>query len=182
MKPNSALLKVQGLVRRGHFDAAINICESALRLNPSNAKVNSILGEVLIHAGQNDQAAKVLEVAFKTEPMNEEHWIRLLAAQHRSGNLTRCRELLVMGRGLIPDEQLKMFAHGVSQPPEARLKSIVDLLQKKNYLSAEIAARMFMEDFPEHQFGGVVMRDIFKATGRKIEALELICEAPAHTA
>lgn len=84
---------------------------------PLHPQANSLLGALLIHVGQNEQAARVLEVAFKCEPWNEEHWIRLLAAHHRAGNLGRAKELLVIGEGLIPKEQLKMFAYGISQPP-----------------------------------------------------------------
>lgn len=178
MQPNVTLLKAQGLVKRGQFDAAIKLYRGLLRLNPLSAHVNSLLGELLIHRGLNEQAAQVLEVAYKTAPQEEEHWIRLLAAQHRAGNLARCRELLLLGEGLIPKEQLAMFAHGISQPPANRVNALMGLFQKKNYVSAEISARMFIEDFPEHAFGWAMLRDVLKATGREVEAQMLLNQEP----
>jgi tetratricopeptide (TPR) repeat protein len=140
-------------------------------MSPSNAEVNSLLGELLIHIGQNEQAAKVLEVAYQAAPQDEEHWIRLLAAHHRAGNLVRCRELLVLGEGLIPKAQLDLFAHGISQPPANRINALIHLFKKKkNYLSAEISAWMFIEDFPEHPFGWAMLHDVLNATGREPEA------------
>ena len=179
---NLSLLKAQALVKRGQFDAAIKLYRSILRLMPLHPQVNSLLGGLLIHIGQNEQAAQVLEVAFKVDPSNEEHWIRLVAAQHRAGNLVRCRELLVCGEGLIPKEQLALFAHGISQPPANRLDSLIGLFKKQNYVSAEISARMFIEDFPEHPFGWAMLRDVFKVTGREIEAQALLDDAPVATA
>ena len=38
------------------------------------------------------------------------------------------------------------------------------LFKKQNYVSAEISARMFIEDFPEHPFGWAMLRDVFKVT------------------
>ena len=67
-----------------------------------------------------------------------------------------------------------MFAHGISQPPANRIDALMALFQKKNYVTAEISARMFIEDFPKHPFGYVVLRDILKATGREAEAQELL--------
>ena len=178
MQPTVTLLKAQGLVKRGQFDTAIKLYQGILRLNPLNAQVNSLMGELLIHMGQNERAAEVLERAYKASPHEEEHWVRLLAAQHRSGNLKRCRELLVLGEGLLPKEQLEMFAHGISQPPANRIDALMALFQKKNYVTAEISARMFIEDFPKHPFGYVVLRDILKATGRETEAQELLGQEP----
>lgn len=139
-----------------------------------------MLGGLLIHAGHNEQAARVLEVAFAAEPWNEEHWIRLLAAHHRAGNLARARELLTLGEGLIPKEQLDMFAYGISQPPPNRIESVMGLLKRKNYVSAEISARMLIEDFPDHPLGWAVLRDVFKETGREQEAETLCQRAPTQ--
>ena len=138
-----------------------------------------MLGELLIHMGLNEQAAQVLEVAYKTAPQDQEHWVRLLAAQHRAGNLARCRELLVLGEGLMPKEQLEMFANGISQPPANRLEALMALLKKKNYVSAEISARMLIEDFPEHPFGWAVLKDVLMATGREIQAEALLSTVKA---
>lgn len=176
MQPNLTLLKAQNLVSRGQFDAAIKLYRGMLRLMPSNPRINSLLGELLIHTGHNEQAAKVLEVAHAAHPREQEHWIRLLAAQHRAGNLIRCRELLVIGEGILPKDQLEMFAHGISQPPANRIDALMSLFKKKNYVSAEISARMFIEDFPEHPFGWAVLRDVFSATGRELEALALLSD------
>ena len=169
MQPTATLLKAQTLVKRGQFDAAIKLYSGILRLTPLNAQVNSLLGDLLIHLGQNEQAAEVLERAYQAAPHAEEHWIRLLAAQHRCGHLARCHELLALGEGLLTKEQLKMFAHGISQPPANRLSAVVSLVTKKNYVSAEISARMLIEDFPEHPFGYEVLREVMKATGREYE-------------
>lgn len=182
LPPNLTLLKAQTLVRRGKFDSAIKLYRGMLRLMPNNPKINSLLGELLIHTGHCDQAAKVLEIAHAGEPREPEHWIRLLAAHHRAGNLVRCREILAIGEGLLPKDQLEMFARGISQPPANRLDALMSLVKKKNFVSAEISARMFIEDFPEHPFGWAILIDVFNATGRGEEAKALLAELPLPAA
>lgn len=44
------------------------------------------------------------------------------------------------------------------------------LMKKRSFVSAEISARMLIDDFPEHPFGWTVLRDLLKATGRSQEA------------
>ena len=118
---------------------------------------------------QDPDLADQLLLPDETADLRHALRMRLLAAQHRSGNLARCRELIALGEGLMPKEQLEMFAHGISQPPANRLDSLMSLFKKKNYVSAEISARMFIEDFPDHPFGWAVLRDVLKATGREYE-------------
>lgn len=182
MHRNQPLAKAQALVKRGQLDAAIKIYRSILLTSHASPQVKSLLGALLIQVGQNEQAAKVLEEALSAAPKNEEHWIRLLAAHHRAGNLVRCRELLVYGESLMTKQQLAMFEYGISQPPVSRLDAVAGLLKKQNYVSAEISARMFIEDFPKHPFGWAMLREVFNATGRVLEAQALLDNEPLASA
>jgi tetratricopeptide (TPR) repeat protein len=179
---NQPLTKAQALVKRGQFDAAIKIYRAILHTNQASPRIYGLLGALLIQVGQNEQAAKVLEEALKAEPTNVEHLIRLLAAHHRAGNLVRCRELLVLGESLMSEQELAMFEHGISQPPASRLDALKLLLKKQNYVSAEISARMFIEDFPQHPFGWTMLREVFNATGRALEAQALLDNEPLAAA
>ena len=60
----------------------------------------------------------------------------------------------------FPESELAQFEQELSVPPQDRLEAIEKLIAQKNYVSAEIAARLLMEDFPEHAAGGDLLQKI----------------------
>ena len=137
-------------VQSGQYDAAIKLYRGLLRLTPKQAQINSLLGAVLIQVGQHEAAAEVLEVAFAGEPHNPEHWVRLLVAHHRAGHVQRARELLPQGAAMgIPAEHIERFRQDLSEPPPKSVAAVEKLIHTGNWVSAEIAARLLVSDYPE---------------------------------
>jgi len=76
--------------------------------------------------------------------------VRLLAAHHRASHVQRARELLPHGTVIgIPAEHIDRFRLDLSEPPEKSLQAVHKLSESGKRLSAEIAARMQVEDYPE---------------------------------
>ena len=137
-------------VQSGQYDAAIKLYRGLLRLTPKQAQINSLLGAVLIQVGQHEAAAEVLEVALAAEPNNPEHWVRLLVAHHRAGHVQRARELLPYGAAMgIPAEHIERFRQDLSEPPPKSVAAVEKLIEADNWVSAEIAARLLVSDYPE---------------------------------
>ena len=85
----------------------------------------------------------------------------LLVAHQRCGNLQRAREVLAeMRQKGFSEEELKVFEQELSEPPLGRLVAIEGLIEQKNYVSAEIAARLVMKDFPEHTAGDRLLQRV----------------------
>lgn len=150
MSIQQTLLKAQRCVQAGQYNAAIQHYRGLLRLTPKHPQVNNLLGTVLIQVGQPEAASKVLEVALEAEPANPEHWIRLIAAYHRAGHVQRARELLPQGVAMGVDDDLMAQLHkSLTEPPTLALQAIDKLLKMGNIMSAEIAARMMVADYPD---------------------------------
>ena len=150
MTIQQTLLKAHQCVKAGQYDAAIKHYRGLLRLTPKHPQVNNLLGTVLIQVGQPEAAAKVLEVALEAEPANPEHWIRLIAAYHRAGHVQRARKLLPQGVAMGVDNDLMEQLHkSLSEPPALALQALGKLVKAGNVVSAEIAARMMVEDYPD---------------------------------
>ena len=49
--------------------------------------------------------------------------------------------------------------------PEDRLEAIEKLIAQKNFVSAEIAARLLMEDYPGHEVGGQLLHKVLELNG-----------------
>jgi hypothetical protein len=60
----------------------------------------------------------------------------------------------------FPEKDLQVFEQELSEPPPERLEAIEKLIAQQNYVSAEIAARLLMEDFPEHAAGSDLLQKV----------------------
>lgn len=152
-------------VQSGQYEAAIKLYRGLLRLTPKQAQINSLLGAVLIQVGQYEAAAEVLEVAFAGEPHDPEHWVRLLVAHHRAGHVQRARELLPQGEAMgIPAEHIERFRQDLSEPPPKSVAAIEKLIEASNWVSAEIAARLLVSDYPESAAAQACLDRVLAAT------------------
>ena len=150
MSIHQTLLKAHQCVKAGQYDAAIKHYRGLLRLTPKHPQVNNLLGTVLIQVGQPEAACKVLQVALEAEPANPEHWIRLIAAYHRAGHVQRARELLPQGVAMGVDNDLMEQLHkSLTEPPTLALQALNKLVKTGNRMTAEIAARMMVQDYPD---------------------------------
>lgn len=149
MSLQQTMLKARQLVQGGQYDAAIKLYRGLLRLTPKQPQINSLLGALLIQIGKPEQAVKPLEIAFALAPELPENWVRLLIAHHRGGDIHRARELLELGASLgVPEERLAVFRKDLSEPPETAVSGVEKLIVEGNRISAEIAARMMLADYP----------------------------------
>ena len=143
------LAKARQLVQSGQYDAAIKLYHGLLRLTPKHPLVNSLLGALLIQIGKPEEAVKPMEIAFALTPELPENWVRLLVAHHRGGDIHRARELLEQGASMgVPEERLIVFRKDLSEPPETAVSGVEKLIETGNKISAEIAARMIVADYP----------------------------------
>lgn len=144
------LLQAKQCVQRGHLNDALQIYRGLLRLMPQHPTVNSLLASVLIEIGQPEQAVKPLEIASAQEPDNTEHWVRLLAAYHRSGLVHQARQLLDKGADLgVQERIIEELRQSLSNPPQTQVQALHTLIESGNRVSAEIAARMMVTDYPD---------------------------------
>jgi len=60
----------------------------------------------------------------------------------------------------FPESELAVFEQELRVPPHDRLDDIEKLIANKNFVSAEIAVRLLMEDFPGHRVGAQLLQDV----------------------
>ena len=65
----------------------------------------------------------------------------------------------------FPESELAQFEQELSVPPQDRLEAIEKLIAQKNYVSAEIAARLMMDDYPGHEVGGQLLHKVLELNG-----------------
>lgn len=148
------LKRAQSQVQRGQIDASIKIYKGLLVSFPTHPQVNTELGVLLLHHRAPEDAVKPLEKAVAAFPNILKLWICLLVAHQKCGNLVKARNVLAdMRQRGFPEAQLSIYEKELLEPPSDRLASIQALIDKENYVSAEIAARLLMSDYPNHPAG-----------------------------
>ena len=128
---------------------------------PNHPQVNAELGVLLLHHRPPQDAVIPLERAVKAQPNVFSLRVCLLVAHQRCGNLVKAREVLAsMQEKGFPEKKLTMFEQELNEPPPDRLASVHNLLEQHKLLSAEIAARLLVEDFPGHAGAGVLLQEV----------------------
>ena len=155
------LKRAQTHVQRGQIDAALKLYKGLLLSFPNHPQVNTELGVLSLHHRPPQEAIKPLEKAVSALPLAFELWVCLLVAHQKCGNLHRAREVLAeMRQKGFPEKELQGFEQELSEPPKERLEAIEKLIAQQNYVSAEIAARLLIEDFPEDPAGEILLQRV----------------------
>ena len=161
------LNRARSHVQRGQIVAALKLYKGLLVTVPNHPQVNAELGVLLLHHRPPQDAVIPLEKAIKTQPNFFDLWVCLFVAHQRCGNLVKARDVLAsMRQKGFPEKELAGFEQELSEPPPDRLASVHKLLEQHDFLSAEIAARLLVEDFPEHAGAGVLLQEVLNRAGR----------------
>ena len=143
------LVRAQTLVKRGQIDAALKIYKGLLVTFPNHPQVNTEVGVLLLHHRPAQEAIKPLEKAVSALPMARDLSVCLLVAHQRCGNLKRAREVLsqMYAQGFEPSA-LAQFEQELNEPPREDLDALAQMQAQQQWVNAEIAARMMVNDYP----------------------------------
>jgi tetratricopeptide (TPR) repeat protein len=168
------LQHAQALEQRSKHEAALKIYRGLLVLLPSHPLVHARLGALLLRLGRPAQAVSSLEQALQAEPDDMGHWVRLLSAFQQSDNMTRARDLLDeaidIGLGV---ERLQTLARALQEPPQVRQEGLIQLYNQGSHVSAEIAARLLIDDYPSHPLGWQILGAVLHDVGKLQESLQV---------
>ncbi|PIT81349.1 M48 family metallopeptidase [Limnohabitans sp. 15K] len=143
------LLRAQTHVKRGQIDAALKIYKGLLVTFPNHPQINTEVGVLLLHHRPAQEAIKPLEKAVSALPNARELCVCLLVAHQRCGNLKRAREVLAQmySQGFEPSS-LTQFEQELNEPPREDLEALKKMVSQQQWVNAEIAARMMVNDYP----------------------------------
>ncbi len=92
-----AKLLAKPLARSGKVDQAVELLESALKLNKMDPQINFELGEVQIIARRYQAAINHFEIAWNADELKEKVRYRLADALRRNGEFTKAIEMIGTG-------------------------------------------------------------------------------------
>jgi len=143
------LQRAQTHVKRSQINAALKLYKGLLVTVPNHPQVNTELGVLLLHHRPPQEAIKPLEKAVTALPLAFELWMCLLVAHQRCGHLHKAREILAsMRQKGFPEKELAQFEQELNEPPREDLETLEQMLAQQQWVNAEIAARMMVNDYP----------------------------------
>jgi Flp pilus assembly protein TadD len=91
---------------------AFEVCQRAIKLDPSNGHAHAILGEALSALGQEIQAMEHFSLATQLAPHKSESWLSLSKANLSAGKRDKAIETLRTASHAVPDDPAIFFALG----------------------------------------------------------------------
>ena len=149
MSLQQTLIKARTCVQRGQVDAAIKLYRGLLVSFAQHPQVNADLGLLLLQHRSAQEAIPYLNRAVAASPTAFQPWVCLIIAHQRCGDLVRAREVLAQMQAQGFDAaQLALYEHELNEPTPEAVQALVQLIDSGNRISAEIAARMMVQDYP----------------------------------
>ena len=153
---DAALRSARLQLQKNNASNVIRLCHQLAVKAPNDARLHELLGSAYLMTGQAVRALPHLLIAYN--PKSALSWWNLLVAQHQSGNIKEARALLNLAPATeLPPAQLALITRTVNTPSQQRVDSLQALVDKGQMLDAEIAAWLFLEDYPNHPLGKEVL-------------------------
>ncbi len=136
-------------MQRGQVDAAIKLYRG-LSVNMAHyPQINTELGVLLLQHRTPKDAVPFLSKAVAAAPAAFEPWVFLVIAHQRCGDLPRARQVLAQMQAQGFDAtRLAVYEQELNEPTPEAVQALAQLIDSGNQVSAEIAARMMVSDYP----------------------------------
>ena len=149
MSIQHALVRARGCVQRGQIDSAIKLYRGLLVSFAQHPQVNADLGLLLLQHRTAQEAIPYLSRAVAALPTAFQPWVCLVIAHQRCGDLVSARDVLAQMHAQGFDAaQLAVYEQELNEPTPEAVQALTQLIHSGNRISAEIAARMMVQDYP----------------------------------
>lgn len=163
-------------IQQGRNQQAAQLLTKVLRLLPKHPQGNSRLGTLLMQAGQTEDAIRHFQTACESQPKVIFHRLRLLSAYQQTGDVRKAQQVLEQAaQQQWPAQVMEQLAKVAMEPPGQRQHGLLTMhLSSKDLLTTEIAARLFIDDYPDHPLGWQILGALLYNSGKFEESLAVV--------
>ena len=170
--------------REGKLQDAERLYRTILQSQPAHPDANHNLGVLAVSVNKADAALPLFKTALEANPKIEQFWLSYIVALIKEQQFENAKQVFEQAkkRGvdtgrlnsleaqLSPKTQKPSTAR--ASPPQELLNNLFGHYQSGRFSDAEKLSVSITEDFPKHQAAWKVLGAVFKATGRKSEAVD----------
>lgn len=159
---------------QGRFPLAAQLLRRVLRQLPRNAQAHDQLARVCMRQRDFASAITHLRVLSGLQPRNVSVWVRLIHCLNVLGNHAGAVQALESASAVGMDERMiERLEAQLVHPPLVRQQMLLSQYQQgDDTVTCEIAAHLFISDYPEHPLGWQILGALQHDAGRLEEALQ----------
>jgi Flp pilus assembly protein TadD len=170
--------------REGKLQDAEHLYQAILQSQPLHPDANHNLGVIAGSVNKTKAALPLFKTALEANPKIEQFWLSYIDALIKEKQFENVKRVIEQAKTQgVAEEKLNTLEAQLpfetqiqnvnsANPPQERLSSLLECYQTGQYGDAEKLAVSITQEFPQHQFGWKVLGAVFKATGRKSEAVD----------
>jgi tetratricopeptide (TPR) repeat protein len=128
---------------------ALDICQKAIELDPSNGQAHALLGEALTSLGEIDQALEHFDLATQLSPHKAAPWLSLANAYQRAGQIDKTIETLRTASHAVPEDPSLFYSLGKVYIEEASPSQAQSALARAYQLVTEPATHQSQSKSPK---------------------------------
>jgi tetratricopeptide (TPR) repeat protein len=167
--------------RARRYAVAGRLYQQVVKALPMHLLANSRLASIFMQSAQPQLAVPHLEKVLLAQPSLPQHWVHLICALQQAGDLDRAHAYLQECQQFnLPEHTIEQLAQTLSQPPDQRQHALLSTYQRGHHLTTEIAARLFMDDYPDHPLGWQILGAVLHDEGKLQEALAVKLQTVEH--
>jgi len=152
--------------------AAIESFKRVIKWLPTHRDANLQLAYLYLHTPDYARALQHCQRVLESEPKNLTAWAQRLEILDRMADKVGVEAARSQAQDLgLPLERLERIGKSLAVPPQKRIQALVDILKLGNLVHTEIAARLFIENYPEHPLGWQVLGEVLHNAGHLNDAL-----------
>lgn len=169
------LRQADACIQHGKTRQAIQLLTKVLKHLPTHPHAHSRLGVLRMQVGQTNEAIRHFQTACTAQPKVLFHWVRLLSAYQQIGDVQRAKDVLAhAAQHNWPEQTMAQLAEIAMAPTGQRQHNLLALYQSgQDQLTTEIAARLFLDDYPDHPLGWQILGALLHDNGRLTESLDI---------
>ena len=179
-----ALLQGIAAHKEGKIQDAERLYRAILRSQPTHPDANHNLGLLAVSVNKVDAALPLFKTALEANPKIEQFWLSYIDALIKEQQFENAKQVLEQAKtqGVVGDKlnnlevqlasemQIKKFSS--ARPSQPQLKSLLEYYQNGRLYEAEKLATSIIQEFPSDNFCWKILAAVFKALGRKSEAVD----------
>jgi tetratricopeptide (TPR) repeat protein len=170
--------------KEGKLEEAERLYRAILQSQPTHPDANHNLGLIAVSVNKAGAALPLFKTALEANPKIEQFWLSYIDALIKEQQFDNAKQALEQAKkqGVDADrlnsleaqlspKRLKPNIAGVS-PSQQQLGSLLEHYQNGRLSDAEKLATSISQEFPSNNFSWKILGAVFKATGRKSEAVD----------
>jgi tetratricopeptide (TPR) repeat protein len=170
--------------REGKLQDAERLYRAILQSQPAHPDANHNLGVLVVSMNKANTALPLFKTALEANPKIEQFWLSYIDALIKEKQFENAKQVFEQAKiqGVaeeklnILEPQLSPKAHiedvSSASPSQQQLNSLLEYYQNGRLSDAEKLATSICQEFPSHNFSWKILGAVYKATGKKSEALE----------